>query len=373
MKKTSKLKIIFSSYDDLKNPYYAGGGALAIHEIAKRLAVKCEVVVITGKYPGSKDEKIDGVMYRRIGTSFLGAKLDQLTFQICLPILVLTEKYDVWFESFTPPFSTNFLQIFSKKPVIGIVNMLSGEDMKRKYKLPFEIIEKAGLKSYKYLITSSAATKKMIKKINPKAEIITIPHGVDKISKSETPSKKRHILFMGRVEVNQKGLDLLLDAYSKIIDDVGYPLYIAGIGEKKEVSKLKKTIDSLNLSHKVKLLGRITGEEKVKAYRDSLFVVIPSRFETFSLVALEAMAHRRALISFDIKGLSWVPETCRMTASPFNIKSLSQAIFKLSNNLPLSKQLGTHGQHYAQKYSWENSAKQYKEFIFTVLSKRQYG
>ena len=369
----SKLKIIFSSYDDLKNPYYAGGGALAIHEVAKRLAAKFEVAVITGKYPGSKDERIDGVTYRRIGTSFLGAKLDQLTFQVCLPILVLTEKYDVWFESFTPPFSTNFLQVFTKKPVIGIVNMLSGEDMKRKYKLPFEVIEKAGLKTYRYLITASAATQKIIEQINSKAEIITIPLGADKIRKPQNPSNKRHILFIGRIEINQKGLDLLLNAYSKIIDDVGYPLYIAGIGEKKEVSKLKKTIDSLNLSHKVKLLGRITGEEKVKAYRDSLFVVIPSRFETFSLVALEAMAHRRALVSFDIKGLSWVPKTCRMTASPFNIKSLSQAIFKLSNNLPLSKQLGTHGQHYAQKYSWENSAKQYKEFIFTVLSKRQYG
>ena len=372
MKNPSKLKIIISSYDDLKNPYYAGGGAVAIHEIAKRLVAKCEVVVITGKYPNSKDERIDEVKYRRIGTSFLGAKLDQLTFQICLPILVLTEKYDIWFESFTPPFSTNFLQIFTKKPVIGIANMLSGEDMKRKYKLPFEIIEKAGLKSYKYLITPSETTKKIIKKINPKAEIITIPHGVDKISKSETPSKKRHILFMGRIEVNQKGLDLLLDAYSKIIDDVGYPLYIAGIGEKKEILKLINTIDSLDLSHKVKLLGRITGERKIKAYRDSLFVVIPSRFETFSLVAMEAMAHKRAVVSFDIQGLSWIPKNCRITAKPFNIKSLSQAIFQLSNNLPLTRQLGINGQKYAQGFSWENSAKQYEEFIFTAIS-RQYG
>src|SRR4030042_6531468 len=363
MKNLRKIKIIISSYDDLKNPYYAGGGAIAIHQIAKRLITNYQVVVITGKYPGSKNERVDGVTYRRIGTSFLGAKFDQLTYQLLLPIFLITEKYDVWLESFTPPFSTNFLQLFTKKPVIGIVHMLSGEDMKRKYKLPFHIIEKIGLRSYRYLITTSKDTQKIIKQINPIVETITIPHGIEKVRKQKALSKKRYILFIGRIEVNQKGLDLLLNAYSKISDKTGYPLYIAGSGEKKEESKLIKTIYKLNLSSKVKLLGRINGVKKAEAYRDSLFVVIPSRFETFSLVALEAMSHKRALVSFDIKGLRWIPRNCRIAAKSFTIKSLSQAISKLLGNYQLAEKLGTCGQKYAREFTWERSAKQYEKYI----------
>ena len=42
-----KRRIIFSNYDDPKNPFYGGGGARAIHEVAKRLAVRHDVKIIT--------------------------------------------------------------------------------------------------------------------------------------------------------------------------------------------------------------------------------------------------------------------------------------------------------------------------------------
>jgi len=63
-----KRRIIFSNYDDPKNPFYGGGGARAIHEVARRLAVRHDVKIITGSYPGSRDEMVDGVSYTRIGS-----------------------------------------------------------------------------------------------------------------------------------------------------------------------------------------------------------------------------------------------------------------------------------------------------------------
>ena len=74
-----KTSVIFSSYDDLHNPYYAGGGALAIREVAKRLVKKYNVTVITGKYPNSKDETIEGITYERVGTTHFGGKIGQLS------------------------------------------------------------------------------------------------------------------------------------------------------------------------------------------------------------------------------------------------------------------------------------------------------
>src|SRR4051812_43402090 len=104
MKRPIRIKkVIISSYDDLKNPYYAGGGAYAVHEVAKRLAQKYHVEVLTSSYPQAKDEKVNDVSYKRIGVPRFGPYLGQLIFQARLPFYARTLDYDLWIENFTPP------------------------------------------------------------------------------------------------------------------------------------------------------------------------------------------------------------------------------------------------------------------------------
>ncbi|HSW96325.1 MAG TPA: glycosyltransferase family 4 protein [Candidatus Saccharimonadales bacterium] len=362
-----KKQVIISSYDDLKNPYFAGGGAHAVHSVAKRLASsKYAVTVITGRYPGSKNESIEGVTYQRTGTSFLGAQLDQLTFQFCLPFHVITKRFDCWIESFTPPFSTTFLQLFTRKPVIGLVHMLSGEDMKRKYIFPFDLIEKIGLKTYKTIIVTSTTIKHKIQAINTKAKIVVISNGIEKIYVGKT-NQREHILFLGRIEVNQKGIDLLLNAYAKIVNKIKYPLYLAGSGEKKEEAKLDRLMEVHAISKKIKRLGRVNDEEKETLYQNALFVVIPSRFETFSSVALEAMAHGRAIVCFDIDGLKWIPKNSSIKIKPFDEALFANAILTLVKDTKKTKEIGIAGQEYAKKLTWENITEEYEKVILSVL------
>ena len=113
--KKDKKKIIFSTYDDVDNPYYGGGGAHAISEIAKRLASFFDVTIITANYPGGKNIRKDGIRYKRIGPSFVDPRTGQLIFSLLLPWYARHEEYDIWFESFTPPFSTSFVPLFTKK------------------------------------------------------------------------------------------------------------------------------------------------------------------------------------------------------------------------------------------------------------------
>src|SRR3989344_8015243 len=92
-----KKKVIFSNYDDLGNLYYGGGGAVAIHEVAKRLVAKYFVEVITSRYPGSKKSGfVDGVYYRRVGWPYAGGRIGQIVFLLILPFIVVTSKFDVW-------------------------------------------------------------------------------------------------------------------------------------------------------------------------------------------------------------------------------------------------------------------------------------
>jgi len=361
------MKIIISSYDSLKNPYYAGGGAVAIHEVAKRLAADFEVMVITGKYSGSKDEVIDDVRYKRVGIPFFGPKIGQLAYQVCLPFSVMAEKYDVWMESFTPPFSTDCLQFFTKKPVIGLAHMLSGEDMKRKYKLPFDLIENIGLAKYKHFIVLTETAKEKVLQRNPLANIAVIPNGIDKPKSMRKIEARKYILFLGRIEMNQKGLDLLLKAYKMIHKALGYKLVIAGAGEAQEMSKLKNLVKHLKLESNIDIVGRVEHSAIDKLYQGSLLFLLPSRYETYPMVALEALSYGLPIVCFDIPGLKWLPQNCRLKIKPFDIKALGKAILTILKDTTFRKKAEITGKKFVKKMDWDNVALKYRNYIQRVL------
>jgi len=362
-----KQKIIISNYDDTKNPYYGGGGASAIHEVAKRLVDEHDVVVITGKFPGGSDEMIDGVVYKRVGLSFSGPKLSQLIFHFVLPFYAITQDFDLWIESFTPPFSTSFLPFFAKKPVIALVHMLTAEDMRRKYRFPFHLIENLGLSIYQHFIVMTQKTKEKIKLVNKDANIKVIPNGVY-LPKKKKRVNKEHILFIGRIEVNQKGLDLLLRAYKRVCSNKIPKLLIAGSGAQREVNLLSRFITDLSLESSVKYIGRVSGVKKSEIFEKALFVVIPSRFEEFSVVALEAASYGLPIVSFNIEGLSWIPNELCVKAPPFNTSELSKKITELAQNKKLRNRLKIKARKFAKGYDWDSIGKQYEEMIVKIYN-----
>jgi len=369
MKNLKKTSIIISSYDDIKNPYYGGGGAYAVHEIAKRLSSHFNVTVISGKYPDSKDEIMDGVLYQHIGNNLFGPKLGQIFFQLHLMFLIPKLHFSLLIESFTPPISTTCLQKLTNKPVIGLVHMLSGEDMKRKYHLPFDQIERIGLKTYRYLISTSDNLTERLKKITPKTEVVTITNGVERIIKTPKLRKKfKHILFIGRIEVNQKGLDLLLSAYSLIQGSINLPLIIAGSGEEREINNLNSMIRNLNLSGKVSVIGRVLGNRKVELFQNTACIVCPSRFETFSITALESLANGIPLVTFDINGLRWITNNCALKTNPFKVSLFSENILRICRDHKLREKVFKNGLKLSDAYSWENSFNNYLSFIDHVLN-----
>lgn len=362
-----KKKIIFSSYDDIHNPFYGGGGASSIYEIVSRLSSFFDVTVITGNYKGAKSIREKNVLYKRIGPDFLGPRISQLLFSFLLPFYVKKEKFDIWVESFTPPFSTACLQLYTKKPVIGLVHMLAGIDMERKYKLPFRFIEQKGLKMYKHFIVPRETTKTTIARINDQASIYVIPNGINKVKSYEKQIKEKYILFIGRLEFNQKGLDLLINGYRSIASKTTIPLVIAGSGSSRDEMEVKKMIQAYGLENKIKLVGKVTGEKKAQLLHGCAVVVIPSRFETFSIVALEAMSYGKPIVSFAISGLDWLSFGAALKVKPFDIKEFGNTLFKVLNDKKLQKKMSVIGRRAALKYSWEKVGTLYKNAIKSIL------
>jgi len=363
-----KKKIIFSTYDDIHNPYYAGGGAVAIAEIAKRLVSEYDVTVITGNYPGAKEERIDGVLYKRMGPSSFGPRRSQLLFHMLLPQYLKKESFDLWIESFTPPFSTSRLQRYTKKPVIGLVHMLSSEDMKRKYKLPFHLVEDRGLKTYNYFIVLTEAFKKKIERVNNNATFFLIPNGVSLVHPAAKREKtEEYILFLGRLEMDQKGIDLLLDGYAHIRSKTKVKLIIAGSGLAHDTKRIEVRIKTLGLQDHVILKGRVAGEEKASLLRNCSVFAMSSRFETFGMVALEAMAYGKPLVSFDIEGLQWIPSSCIIRAKSFDAQQYGEALLRVLNDQTLQNDMSSAALQSVQRYSWDTISEEYRVAIAKVL------
>lgn len=368
MKNADKPSIVVSSYDDLENPDYGGGGAIAVHEISRRLSKKFRMTVITGRYPHSVDKVVDGVTYLRTGSSLFGPKIAQLLFQLQLPKYLKTLPYDVWIESFTPPFSTTLLQRYTQKPVVGLVHMLSGEDMKRKYHLPFDLVEKAGLKTYRRLVAVSDPLKEKLVRLSPSAEVVTITNGVTRVCRATPDLKdKTHLLFLGRIEINQKGLDLLLSAYKSLSAEYPYPLVIAGSGAKKELHDLKALIKKQGLTGRVRLVGKVNGLQKAELIRHAVCIINSSRFETFSLVALEALACGVPLVCFNITGLNWIPGGCAFRTPVFDLGRLAANILRASRDTSTRKKYIARGLKFSSRFSWDKSARNYASYLTRLL------
>lgn len=370
-------KIIFSIYDDIKNPYYAGGGAVAVHEIARAMSIRYDVVVINSKHPlAKKDDSIDGVNYKRIGFGTLGPKFDQVIFGLLLPLYLYLEKFDVWIETFLPPFSGSILQCLTTKPIVGVAFFLDASKMAEKYKLPFAFLENQLIKNYHYLIATNDLLKKRLKKINDKALIKTIPLGIhDSILKDSRRFKeKEFILYLGRIDIYNKGLDLLLKIAPDILkSNPRLKIVIAGSGSKSRETLLKREVKRLRLSKRILLKGFVSEKEKIKLISESMLYLFPSRYETFGIGVLEAMALGKSVIIFDIPGLSWIPDKYLVKIPAFDTQMFSDKVLWLLANPETRKKLGRLSKDFAKDFSWKNVVKRYNSYLGKVNSSRAFS
>lgn len=367
--RTLDSQIVISSYDDIANPVYAGGGAIAIHEMAKRISNNFKVKVISWNHSGKTEEIIEGVFYKRIGLKSFNPKFAQLVFQFSLPVIVLTQQFNLWIESFGPPLTTAFLPLILKKKVIGVVHMLSSEEMERKYRLPFGIVEKIGLRKYANIVATSEPLKSKILAISPDSHVEVIGNGVDRIS-APMGKRRKQILFLGRLEIEQKGLDLLVEGFKKFASTEsgeGYKLVVAGNGAPGEFNKLKSLVRAAGIRKSVIFLGRVEGKQKERLFSSSSCIVVSSRFETFGMVALEAMAHGLPVVAFDINGLLWTPKEAALKVPPFDTEALSKAIALASTEKNKSEKLSKTGLVYAKRFTWDRIAARYEDYLGRII------
>jgi len=170
--------------------------------------------------------------------------------------------------------------------------------------------------------------------------------------------KDKYVLFMGRLNFI-KGPDILLDSFVKIsLDFPNLHLILAGPDEGLS-SVMKMTISEASLKNRVHLIGYIDGVDKAAAYAGAEFLVVPSRREAMSIVALEAGACSTPVILTKTCGFDEVTDVgCLVVGADSNsiYKAMQDFLSPLTN-------LDTIGSNFhsfvVDRYVWKKTAEQY--------------
>ncbi len=212
----------------------------------------------------------------------------------------------------------------------------------------------------------------------PHDKIEVIPNGVFEIEDSLVVSAEErskyalpyeHIVFFIGRHVYEKGLDVLIKAFSealKVRDDL--KLVIAGKGYYTE--EAKNLVYSLGIAHKVAFLGFISDEERNKLYALSDVVVVPSRYEPFGIVALEGMKYGKVVIASDVGGLREVVkhEYNGLTFFNENVESLKNQILRAVSDEQLREHLSKNALNTIKsEFNWYAIAQKTAKLYYNVL------
>ena len=113
------------------------------------------------------------------------------------------------------------------------------------------------------------------------------------------------------------------------------------------------------------------GVERLRLLARSKFVALPSRYETSCLVAYEALACAKPMLSFDVRGFDDLitPES-GMRVPPFDIEAYAHQMLELLQNDQLRQTKAAGAKKLAEQYNWNRTAEAQMAFYHSVLERK---
>ena len=210
------------------------------------------------------------------------------------------------------------------------------------------------------LVANSDGLRKLALSFHQRIPIEVIPNGIDLnfFKPSLRDGKIPQLLFTGRI-VYQKGLDLLVEALSKLID-IPWELSIIGDGSYKD--QLQQRIDALGLTSRIRFHGWRSKEELLPILAKSHIFVNPSRHEGMPNAVLEAMACGLSVIATRIAGNEdlVINRKNGILVANENVIELRNALRTLLTNKLLCEKMGKYSRTLVEsKFSWSHSGEEY--------------
>jgi D-inositol-3-phosphate glycosyltransferase len=222
-------------------------------------------------------------------------------------------------------------------------------------------------------------------------KVKVIPCGVDlELFRPIAPSKamgflglreRNFILFVGRIDAI-KGIDVLIRSIHHLscrLDQGNGELGLIIVGgeldadpkrESREMQRLRKLVTGLNLQERVAFWGSQRQDLLPYFYSAAQAMVLPSRYESFGMVALEAMACGTPVIASRVGGLQYTIEDGRtgLLVPEGNWILLADRICKVIEDPSLREKLVRSALAKVQKFSWESIAEKLLSLYESLLT-----
>ena len=385
------LHVLHLAFEDPAMPG-SGGGALRTAEIDRRLAAAGHhVTVLTGRYPGASDRvERHGAgsvswVHPHVGRG--RTRLTRLVPYMAAAFLAARRAgrrrpgddtgpgpVDLVVEDFFAPISSMAIPAWTRAPVVGVVQWLNAREKARQYHLPVHWVERWGVRTHRRIVAVSHGVGAATRALTPRAEVVVIGNGVDPVAFTVAPrpvAERADVVFVGRLEIAQKGLDLLLDAWALAAPDVEGDLLLAGTGP--DEAALRERADRLGIADRVRFLGWVAGRDKAELVAGAQIAAVPSRFETFGIVAAEALAVGTPVVAYDIDCLREVVPAeggvlVPVPGGAFDAAAYARALVDLAHDAPRRAEVARCGPGMARVHDWDALAAAQDAFYRRVVA-----
>lgn len=385
-----KILIIrnYPSYMSVRNNTYN------IQEVglAKALVRKghiCDIVLWTDKVEETVPISVDDIGIIRVFYKHGKTKMKNTIFTGCDQ---LYEQYDI-----LQPCEYNQIQAWQlakkwpNKTVIyhGPYN----SSFNKRYNLMCKIFDMIFLKQYinqgtKFLVKSEMAKDFLIRKgINPE-NIATVGVGIDAQMLSsrqgscteplyqkmkEDPSNLK-LLYIGRFE-KRRNIPFIIDIFKNIlIRNPNARLYMIGTGDKKYMLQIQSYMVKSCVRDKVIWQEKMEQKFLSTVYRLADYFLLPTRYEIFGMVLLEAMYYKNIVLTTPNGGSSTLIQNGKngFILKSKNAEQWAEYILKIQNNRPMQKMIKMNAsKRIKENYTWDVLVEKFiEEYKNRLLSEK---
>ena len=367
------MRILLVNWQDRENPL-AGGAEIHLHEIFGRLAADGhDVRLLCGGWPNCPPRtQLDGIDVFRVGTRhtfpFLAHRFyrghlagwSQVLIEDINKVPLYTPRWQANRHLALVPHlfgSTAFQELSA--PLAAAV-WLAERPLGRAYRgVPFEAI-------------SASTAADLAERGIPRSAVEVIYPGIDTVSYTPCASERAEtpvFAYLGRLK-RYKGVHYVIQAFAAM-GHRDARLEIAGAGDYRPA--LERLAASLDLGERVRFLGRVSEEEKLRLLRRAWALVFASPKEGWGITNLEAAACGTPVVASNSPGIR---ESVHDGETGYlvphgDVGAMAAAMGRIAGDVSLVAQLGVGARRFAETFTWERAAGETAAHLYRVLASRR--
>ena len=198
-------------------------------------------------------------------------------------------------------------------------------------------------------------------------KIVVIPNFTTCNYYRKIPKEVDSIIFVGRLMCKQKGIDLLINSLPYVKKSIpGAKLHICGDGSDRKY--LENLVSKKDLKENVVFHGHLDDNTLTKLYSKSHVFVMPSLYESFGIVIVEAMSAGLPVIAYDLDCISEILDNGKygILVRKGEVNELADQIIELLKNDNLREYYSTMSMQRYNDYTQESVVERIEKIYLDI-------